>query len=544
MMVEVDEQLGDRTATLVIVPVGVGSCAQSVVHHCNSGDRNTKVLTVEPDGAACLYKSMVRGDRKSLETTIPTIMTGLNCGTVSSLAWPILQDGVDGCTTVSDFETHEALLCLKAVGVSAGPCGAAGLAALRRLTTEDKARLGLDEQSLVVLICTEGSRDYPVPRNMSIDDPETLTQALVQINSANARTGGPGESEISQYVAAWLEHRNFETHWIEPTKGRPSVIGVARGSGGGKNLMFNGHTDTVTIASYEGNGLGGEIRDGKLYGRGSADMKSGLAAMLVAAARAKQDPLRGDIIIAAVADEEGMSIGTEQILEAGWRADAAVVCEPSLEELVTCHKGFAWFEVTIDGVAAHGSRFDLGVDAITRAGYFLVELHKHAQRLIEGKKHPILGPGSIHAAIIHGGEEQASYPAQCKITLERRSIAGETAEEMTAELRELLEEVGKSVPGFSYHLELTFLRSTFEIAGDHPLVSLVARKMKSVTGKDAVMRGEAFWTDSALLADAGIPCVMYGPSGEGLHSKEEWADVDSIRKVSSVLAEVAREFCA
>jgi acetylornithine deacetylase/succinyl-diaminopimelate desuccinylase family protein len=545
MLLEIDEELGEQKADLVIVPVGVGSFAQSVVSHYKSPHQHARVLAVEPDTAACLYKSLTKGEATAIETT-PTIMTGLDCGTVSHIAWPILQAGVDASLTLSDYESHKSSGVLRTLGLSAGPCGAAPLAALLRLTSSDKLALGLDESSVVVLLCTEGPREYPPPRDVAWDDARSLAQTLVQINSANPGMGGvpgPGETEIGHYITAWLEHRDIETHWIEPTRGRPTVVGVARGVGKGKSLMFNGHIDTVTTGGYDGDALSGDIVDGKLHGRGSADMKGGVAAILIALAQAKQDHLQGDVIFAGVADEENESMGTEQLLEAGWRADAAIVCEPTLEDLVIAHKGFIWFEVNIHGLAAHGSRFDLGIDAISQAGYFLVELDKYAKRLVEGPKHPSLGPGSVHASIVRGGEESASYPAKCTIILERRTVAGESLGQMKLEVEDLLKAAAKNQPGLSYDFKVTFSRSAFEIAPDHSLVSLLADQFKAVTGREAGLRTEAFWTDCALLADAGIPVVMFGAIGEGLHAKTEWVDLDSVDVVASTLINMSRAFC-
>lgn len=547
MMHEVDEQLGGASADLVIAPVGVGSFAQAVVaHYKSSGRRSSRVLTVEADTSACLYKSLKSGSPDPMPSTVPTIMAGLNCGTVSSNAWPLLRNGVDGSATVSDFESHQACEVLKAAGASAGPCGAAPLAVLRRLSAGDKEALGLGPSSVVVLLCTEGEREYDIPRSVACDDTASLCQALVQIDSSVPGTGeqrGPGETEVAEYITSWLEHRDIETHWIEPTKGRPSVVGVVRGTGGGKSLMLNGHIDTVTNASYEGDALSGHIKDGKLYGRGAADMKSGVAAMMTAVAEAKKNPVKGDVIFTGVADEEDMSIGTEQVLAAGWRADGAMVCEPTNEDLIVGHKGFVWLEADVLGKAAHGSRFDLGLDAIRNAGYFLVELDKYAKRLEQGPKHPSLGSPSIHASLIKGGEEPASYPAKCTITMERRTVAGETEEQIYSEVEALLQAAGQQVSGFEYSLRSTFSRQPFEIPQEHPLVSLVADQIKSVGRKSLTIRTEAFWTDCALIADAGVPVVMYGPRGEGLHAKEEWADVKSMEDVAAALVAVTRAFC-
>ncbi|RSL44325.1 hypothetical protein CEP54_014739 [Fusarium duplospermum] len=545
MMREVDKQLGSPTADFVFAPVGVGSFAQAVTTHFKRQGTSTSVVTVEPDTAACLWKSLERGEFTTIPTS-GTIMAGLNCGVPSTIAWDLLKDGVDASVTVSDFESHQAALYLQSQGVEAGPCGAASLAALRRLTPSDKKTLGLHEKSVVVLFCTERNRDYDIPRDVSGDDPVALTQTLVQINSASPTLGsvpGPGEVAIARYVTAWLEHRDLETHWVEYTKGRPSVVGVARGSGGGKSLMLNGHIDTVTLMGYEDDPLSGKIVDGKLYGRGAADMKSGVAAAMVALANAKKLGLRGDVIFTGVADEEDTSIGTEDVLRAGWRADAAIVSEPTDLDILHAHKGFVVLELTVHGLAAHGSRADLGIDAIVNAGYFLAEFGRYAKRLQEGAADPTLGTGTVHASLINGGEESSSYPARCTITMERRTVNGETSETVEREIRKVMAKVASEVPSFKADLKVTFSRPPHFTPLDHPFTKLVADITSKDIGEDAIVAGAKFWTDCALLSQEGIVPLLWGPKGEGLHAKEEWADVDSIKKVTEGLTNVAAEFC-
>ncbi|KAI2463764.1 acetylornithine deacetylase [Annulohypoxylon bovei var. microspora] len=545
MLLEIDDELGNVHADLVVTPVGVGSFAHAVVSHYKSKGVPSSVLAVEPDTAACLWKSLRRGKVQPEQTTYTT-MTGLNCGTVSSISWPLLQPGLDASLTISDYEAHTASVYLKERNISAGPCGASTLAALRRLDASDKGKLGLDHNSVIVLLSTEGARDYGIPLDVSTDDPVVLTQILVQINSANPSLGsvpGPGETNIARYIAAWLEHRDIEAHWIEPTKGRPSIVGVVRGSGGGKGLMFNGHIDTVTTMGYEGNPLGGEIHDGKLYGRGAADMKCGIAAALIALANTKKLGLRGDVVFAGVADEEAESIGTEQVLKAGWRADAAIVSEPSGLNIVHAHKGFVWLEVDIHGLAAHGSLPELGIDAISKAGYFLVELDRYARRLRESTVGSDVGPPSVHASIIKGGEEASSYPALCTVVLERRTVPGETRETIEAEIQALLEKVSNDAQDFRFDLRVTFDRSPFSIPRDDPFVSLVEDVVGQTIGTAPIFRKDPYWTDCALLADAGISPILWGPQGEGLHAKEEWVDINSIRLVAEALTKVANKFC-
>lgn len=547
MMHEIDGQLGEKSPSLVIAPVGVGSFAQSVVTHYKTqhGPR-PKVMSVEPDTAACLWKRLVRGEETSAQSA-PTIMAGLECSTVSESSWPVLQQGIDVSATVSDYEAHEACETLHELGVAAGPCGAASLAALRRLGPDDKSALGLNEDSVVVLLSTEGLRSYDVPRNVSDDDPVALTQALVRINSSNPALGstpGPGETEIAKFICSWLEHRDIDAHWVEPVKGRPSVVGVVKGSGGGKRLLLNGHTDTVTLLGYDGNALDPKIENGKLHGRGSADMKSGLAAQMVTAANVKRLQLAGDVVLTAVADEELESLGTVNVLEAGWRADAAIVSECTDMAIIRAHKGFVWLDIDVHGVAAHGSRPDLGYDAIAKSGYVLVALDRYAAELRRREADPAVGPPSAHASLIRGGEEECSYPARCTITLERRTVAGESPATVERELRHMLDEIAAATPGFRYDLRVTFSRPPFHMAEDAALTRLVRKHAERVTHGETRVTGAAYWTDSALLLEAGIPAILFGPRGEGFHAKDEFVYTDSIVQTTQILTQVAKEFCA
>ena len=548
---EINQQLGNELPDIIIVPVGVGSLAQAVVSHYKSSRKSPFIVTVEPETAACLYKSLSAGRSVSI-STFPTIMAGLRCETVSTIAWPILQAGVGIAVTVSDFQAHQAVNYLSSLGIAAGPCGAAPLAALRKLTSATSPVLA--STATVVLICTEGCRDYVIPKDVSApNDPVTLTQTLVQIDSSNpglSKAPGAGETIIASYIAAWLEHRNIETHWIEAAdaagRSRPSIIGVVRGSGGGKSIMLNGHIDTVSTASYspDDNPTSGRVEDGKLFGRGAADMKSGVAAAMIALLRAKDAGLRGDVILAAVADEENTSIGTEAVLRAGWRADGAVVSEPTDHAALVGHVGFIWVEVDIIGLAAHGSMPHLGIDAITKTGYFLVALEKHNEELLKGPKNPLLGTGSLHAGLIIGGEEPSSYPAKCTITVERRTIRGDTPDSILFEINSILQNVAETVKDFKYAPpRVTFSRSPYEADLTHPFVASALKSIENVLGKPPVVAAMTAWTDCALLAEQGIPSVLFGVEGGGLHSAKEWAVVESVSKVADVLTDIAFDFC-
>ncbi len=359
-----------------------------------------------------------------------------------------------------------------------------------------------------------------------------LTAALVAIDSINPDlvAGAPGEMELARFVAAWAERAGLAVELEDAAPGRPNVIAVARGSGGGRSLMLNAHLDTVGVVGM-GEPFSGRIDGGRVYGRGACDMKASLAASLLAAVRAKSLGLRGDVVVTAVSDEEVASVGTEAVV-ARRRADFAIVAEPTDERLAIAHRGFVGFEIETEGFAAHGSRPDLGIDAIARMGPILVRLEELAERLRAGAGHPLLGTGSVHASLIEGGQEYSSYPASCLLTGERRTIPGESNELVEVEVGELLGDV----PGTT---RLGISRPPFELAPDSPFVQVVRR----CAGRPEVV-GVPFWADSGLLGAAGIPTVLYGPHGEGLHAEVEWVDVASAERCVDVYVAVAAELCA
>jgi acetylornithine deacetylase len=243
-----------------------------------------------------------------------------------------------------------------------------------------------------------------------------------------------------------------------------------------------------------------------------------------------------------VADEEFASAGTEEVLQ-HFTADAAIVSEPSHEDIVIAHRGFAWFDVTIHGVAAHGSRPDLGIDAIAKAGRFLTGIDDLARSLPHRSAHPILGAGNVHASLIRGGEEISSYPAQCTISVERRTVPGETADTVEAELREILDRIASTDPDFRYTMSRGLERPPFEVSADTPIVQAVMSAGASVTGKAPALRGEPFWTDAALMLEAGIPGLLFGVDGGGAHAATEWIELDSLDRVTRILAGAAANFC-
>jgi acetylornithine deacetylase len=359
-----------------------------------------------------------------------------------------------------------------------------------------------------------------------------LLSALVRIDSVNPVLvdGAAGEGKIARFVAGWLEEAGLDVEVEEVAPGRFNAVGIARGSGGGRTLLLNAHLDTVGVAAME-RPFEPAVRDGRLQGRGSYDMKSGLAAIMVAGAEAARSGLRGDVIVTAVCDEEVASIGTERAAER-YRADAAIVSEPTELRLALAHKGFVGFEIEVAGRAAHGSRPDLGIDAIARMGHVLVRLEELDKRLRASPTHRLLGSGSLHGSLIEGGQEFSSYPERCLLKGERRTIPGENFDLVEGELRALLGDLDGET-------RVVLAREPFETAEDEEIARLVARH---AGGPEVV--GVPFWADSALLSAAGIPTVVFGPAGEGAHAVEEWVDLASVERCAEIYTEVARELCA
>ncbi len=370
-----------------------------------------------------------------------------------------------------------------------------------------------------------------------------LLQQLVSINSINPDlvAVGPGEGEIAGFVANWLTKAGLEVESDEPKPGRPNVIGIVRGTGGGRSLLLNAHMDTVGVAGME-RPHEPSIIGGRLYGRGAYDMKAGLASIMYAAADARKLNLHGDVIVTAVSDEEYASIGTSSVVKR-CRADAAIVTEPTELDIYIAHKGFAWLDVETMGTAAHGSRPDLGVDAIVKMGKVLTDLEELDRSLRAHPSHRLLKSGSVHASLITGGQELSSYPGYCKLGIERRTIPGETQESVEAEIQGIFDHIARTDPDFKASVRTTLVREPFEVPEDELIVQVVRRQATAILGRKPAIGSGTAWMDAALLSAAGIPTVIFGPGGEGAHAVVEWADLEQLEQCSEDLLSVIKEFC-
>lgn len=392
-----------------------------------------------------------------------------------------------------------------------------------------------------------------------MDPAITLLRELVAIDSVNPSLvpGAAGEAQIGQAIAAHLRRIGLEVEIQEVVPGRSNVIGVLEGRGKGRSLMLCGHVDTVGVDGMKAP-FDPVERDGRLYGRGAQDMKGGVAAMIDAARLVTQDGLHaGRLIIAAVVDEEYASLGADALVTR-WRADGAVVTEPTDLQIAIGHKGFAWFEVETKGRAAHGSRPRDGRDAILRMGRVLHELEQLDRRLQAAPPHPLMGTASLHASLIAGGREISSYPDRCSLKLERRTVSGETEAGVIREIEDILARLRGADQEFEASLTPLFARPSYEVAATHELPAALRRALEAPgqahstepdkarspwPDKDREFVGMSFWTDAAVLGSAGIPSVLFGPGGAGLHSVEEYVEIQDVLRCRDVLVALARGWC-
>jgi acetylornithine deacetylase len=370
-----------------------------------------------------------------------------------------------------------------------------------------------------------------------------LTTALVAIDSVNPSLvpGGAGEREAATYVADWAHAAGLAVDVLEATPGRPSVVCRSRGTGGGRTLLLCGHIDTVGVEGMR-DPHSPRVEGDRLYGRGAYDMKAGVAAALVACREAAALGLPGDVVVAAVADEEHASLGVRELL-ATTRADAAVVTEPTELEVAIAHKGFVWSQVEVTGRAAHGSRPHLGVDAIAKTGPVLTAIGELDAALGE-RTHPLLGRGSVHASLIEGGGELSSYPARCVVGLERRTLPGEAVADVERELSELLDARRAADPDLQVSQRTLLVRDPFEVPRDADVVTAVRDAATGVLPHRPPIGGASYWADSAYIAAAGIPTVLFGPGGAGAHAADEWVSIADTEAVARTLIAAAQAICA
>lgn len=366
-----------------------------------------------------------------------------------------------------------------------------------------------------------------------------LLKQLVRIDSVNPSLvpDAAGEAAVARALVEYMRDIGLEVYVEEVAPGRPNVVGVLEGRGPGRSLMYCGHIDTVGVAGMA-RPFDPVERDGRIHGRGSQDMKSGVAAMVDAARVVVESGglAAGRLVLACVVDEEHASIGADALVTR-WHADGAVVTEPTDLAIAVAHKGFEWVEIETEGIAAHGSRPQDGRDAIRLMGRVLVELDALDRALQAQPPHALLGTASLHASLIHGGRELSSYPDRCHLQMERRTLPGEAPGIGARDVADILARLAAADGAFTAASRPLFSRPAYEISATHPLVRSLSRAA-GATGAPTVC-GMSFWTDASVLGAAGIPSVLYGPSGAGLHSIEEYVDAASVVTCRDTLVQLA-----
>ncbi|WP_420634931.1 M20/M25/M40 family metallo-hydrolase [Candidatus Palauibacter sp.] len=373
---------------------------------------------------------------------------------------------------------------------------------------------------------------------------------LVSTNSVNPTLvpGAPGETTIARVATHHMLNAGLLVERYEPEAGRPSVVGRLRGTGDGPTLMLNAHYDTVGVEGMQ-TPFTARVEDGRMYGRGAYDMKGALAACVEATRllHAAGVRLSGDVLVAAVADEEYASLGTADLVARRQRGeldfDAAIVTEPTSLDLCVAHRGFTWIEITTKGRAAHGSRYRVGVDANLRMGRVLHRLEALIEELQSRPGHPLLGPPSMHAALLEGGTGISTYSPRCTLRIERRTVPPESRESVEREISSVLDELRAEDPSLEVQSSTFFHREPFETTPDAPIAACVSRATSKVLGREPAVIGDSPWMDSALTQAAGVDTVVIGPHGAGAHADEEWVDLDSCARLAEVLAEAAFDYC-
>ena len=381
---------------------------------------------------------------------------------------------------------------------------------------------------------------------VSKSDLLSLLQDMIKIQTENPKLVNKpsGEGDLARFMGDYMKSFGLEVEYQDLGENRINAIGILRGSGGGKTILLNGHIDTVGVEGMEIDPFDPVVKDGKVYGRGSQDMKGGVAAM-VAAVKAIVESgikLKGDVIITCVVDEEYASIGSEEIVK-HYTADGAIVTEPTDEQIVIAHKGFVWSKIKVEGEAAHGSRYEDGVDAIMKMGKVLSGLDHLDNQILTKNYHPLLQRGSIHTSIIQGGTEISVYPALCELEVERRILPGEDLRTSETEISQILEEIKANDKAFKASFETYFERVPLEVDPQTDIVKSLSASFEAYNGKSPEYQGVSFWTDAALLADAGIPTVIFGPKGKGLHSSIEYVELDSVVNTAEIIAQTIIDFC-
>ncbi|MBN1678343.1 MAG: M20 family metallopeptidase [Candidatus Thermoplasmatota archaeon] len=397
-----------------------------------------------------------------------------------------------------------------------------------------------------------GRRKDPqkVLRTVKKAEVERLVRDLVRIPSHEDVP--TQEKEVAEHLHEFLEDEGVESRLRTVERNRPNVIAAVKGSSGGRSLMLNGHTDTVPAYDMNIPPFKPDVRNGRLYGRGSLDMKGGLGAMamaLVAIERSKVE-LDGNLYLTAVVGEERRSEGTEDIILRGPRADMAIVGEPTDMEIQPSHRGLEWLEAHFHGKAAHGGQADRGVNAISMAARFVGKVEEDLLPKLRARKSRHTLPPTLNLGVIQGGQQPSSVADHCVVRIDRRWVPEETLQQVFGEILQIFDELKKEDPRFKAELRRdpanmkTMTHVPNVVRKDHRVVVSLARAIKDVTKRPAKISTFWGWTDAALMTHFGkMPTVVFGPGGAGAHSRVEYVFVDDLIQCAHVYSMAALDIC-
>jgi len=378
--------------------------------------------------------------------------------------------------------------------------------------------------------------------------PAELVSQLVSIPSPNL--GRPGaepasscEEGVAQFVAGFLEDLGLEVRRQHVVGQRYNILATIEGTRP-RSLLLDAHMDTVPADNMEIEAFSGEVRDGRVYGRGACDNKGSLAAILWAVRDLVEgEPPAATVHFAATVDEEVGFQGMRKLAESGLAADAAIVAEPTRLAVVVATKGALRWKIRTHGIAAHTSQPELGVNAIHKMAPVVNALYARLLPALAQRQHPLLGEPKLTVSVIQGGRLVNIVPDECVIEVDRRLLPGEQQEEATGEVGELLAELREQDPQLEVTMEEPYL---FLPATEVPAtaeIAQVALRAAAAAGADAKIAGVPFTSHASLLAPLGIPTILFGPGNPDLaHGPVEYVEIEQVEKAARAYAHIARTF--
>lgn len=361
------------------------------------------------------------------------------------------------------------------------------------------------------------------------------------------------EKDVAEFIYEFFQNEGIESKLQKVKDERPNVVAKIKGTGEGKSLMLTGHMDTVPAYDMDIEPFSGEIRDGKIFGRGSVDMKGPLACMILALVAIKRADikLKGDLIFVGVIEEEYKSFGTEYLVKNGPKADAAIVGEPTKLDIAAGHRGLEWLEITIEGKTAHGGTASEGINAISKAAKFINKVEEELLPQFAERTHDLIGPPTLNFGVIKGGTQPSSVAGECKIQIDRRWTPLETLDQVFADLNGIIKELQKEDKDFKASVKripsnmATMDHKPMEISLDHPLVKKLQKATETIRKKKADIISFPGWTDASLISNfANIDTVVFGPGDISCaHSEVEYIDYKEAYQGFLIYSLIALDFC-